>query len=122
MHVLYEEDGAFKTATILADNETSLQVETASGKRAKIKTANVLLRYLEPPPSELLNFLLVNLPTSILADRGIGLRRSRRQRCCWPCIQRPSIFIAKGRGGSAKPLQTFSQLLWPVLKRSVSRR
>ncbi|WP_298311648.1 RNB domain-containing ribonuclease [Propionivibrio sp.] len=54
MHVLYEEDGAFKTATILADNETSLQVETASGKRAKIKTANVLLRYLEPPPSELL--------------------------------------------------------------------
>jgi exoribonuclease-2 len=54
MHVLFEEDGAFKTATILTDNDTSLQVETASGKRAKIKSANVLLRYKEPAPGELL--------------------------------------------------------------------
>ena len=54
MHVLFEEDGAFKTATILTDSEASLQVETASGKRAKIKSANVLLRYKEPAPGELL--------------------------------------------------------------------
>ena len=54
MHVLFEEDGAFKTATILTDNDASLQVETASGKRAKIKSANVLLRYKEPAPGELL--------------------------------------------------------------------
>lgn len=55
MHVLFEEDGAFKTATILTDNDTSLQVETASGKRAKVKSANVLLRYMEPSPGELLS-------------------------------------------------------------------
>ena len=54
MHVLFEEDGAFKTATILTDNDASLQVETASGKRAKIKSSNVLLRYLTPAPGELL--------------------------------------------------------------------
>ena len=54
MHLLFEEDGAFKTATILADNDSSLQVETASGKRAKIKAANVLLRFNEPAPGELL--------------------------------------------------------------------
>jgi len=54
MHVLFEEDGAFKTATILTDNDTSLQVETASGKRAKIKAANVLLHYKTPAPGELL--------------------------------------------------------------------
>ena len=54
MHVLYEEDGGFKTATILTDNDTSLQVETASGKRAKIKSANVLLRFQEPSPGDLL--------------------------------------------------------------------
>jgi len=54
MHVIFEEDGAFKTATILTDNDTSLQVETASGKRAKIKSTNVLLRYLTPAPGELL--------------------------------------------------------------------
>ncbi|MFT3848820.1 MAG: RNB domain-containing ribonuclease [Propionivibrio sp.] len=54
MHVLFEEDGAFKTATVLTDNDASLQVETASGKRSKIKSANVLLRYKEPAPGELL--------------------------------------------------------------------
>ncbi|MBI4740447.1 MAG: RNB domain-containing ribonuclease [Betaproteobacteria bacterium] len=54
MHVLFEEDGAFKTATVLTDNDASLQVETASGKRAKIKSANVLLRYQEPAPGLLL--------------------------------------------------------------------
>ena len=55
MHVLFEEEGAFKAATILADNDTSLQIEMASGKRAKIKSSNVLLRYKEPSPGELLN-------------------------------------------------------------------
>ena len=55
MHLLFEEDGAFKTATILTDNDASLQVETASGKRAKIKSANVLLRYQEPAPGGLLD-------------------------------------------------------------------
>ena len=55
MHVLFEEDGAFRTATILADNDTSLQVETASGKRSKIKSASVLLRYGEPAPATLLD-------------------------------------------------------------------
>ncbi len=55
MHVLFEEDGAFKTATIMTDNDASLQVETASGKRVKIKSSNVLLRYKEPAPEELLS-------------------------------------------------------------------
>ncbi|MBS1189123.1 MAG: Ribonuclease [Rhodocyclaceae bacterium] len=54
MHVLFEEDGGFRTGTILADNEASLQIEMASGKRSKIKAANVLLRYPEPSPAQLL--------------------------------------------------------------------
>ena len=54
MHVLFEEEGAFKTATLLSESDATLQVETASGKRVKIKAANVLLRYLEPAPGELL--------------------------------------------------------------------
>ena len=52
MYVLFEEDGAFKTATVLTDNDASLQVETASGKRSKIKTANVMLLYKDPAPGE----------------------------------------------------------------------
>ena len=48
MNVLFEEDGAFRAGTVLADNNTSLQVELASGKRAKVKAASVLLRFAEP--------------------------------------------------------------------------
>ena len=54
MHVFFEDDGAFKAGTVLADNDTSLQVETASGKRMKIKAANVLLRFADPSPASLL--------------------------------------------------------------------
>lgn len=45
MNVLFEEQGDFKLGTVLADNDASLQVETASGKRAKLKSSNVLLRF-----------------------------------------------------------------------------
>lgn len=54
MNVLFEEDGAFRAGNILADNTTSLQVELASGKRSKVKTANVVLRFATPSPGELL--------------------------------------------------------------------
>ena len=33
MNVFYEEDGAFKVGTVLADNDSTLQVEAAHGKR-----------------------------------------------------------------------------------------
>ncbi|MCP5267726.1 MAG: RNB domain-containing ribonuclease [Zoogloeaceae bacterium] len=55
MFLLFEEDGAFKTATILTDNDASLQIEMVSGKRAKIKAATVLLRFKEPTASALLD-------------------------------------------------------------------
>jgi len=54
MFVLFEEDGAFKAGTVLADNDASLQVETTHGKRVKLKRANVLLNFREPAPAELL--------------------------------------------------------------------
>ncbi len=54
MNVLFEEDGAFKAGTVLADNATSLQVETSTGKRVKVKAAAVLLRFAQPAPGELL--------------------------------------------------------------------
>jgi exoribonuclease-2 len=54
MNVLFEEDGAFRAGTVLADNNTSLQVELPTGKRSKVKAANVLLRFEAPAPAELL--------------------------------------------------------------------
>ena len=54
MNVLFEEDGAFRAGLVLADNNTSLQVELPSGKRSKVKAANVLLRFEQPSPAELM--------------------------------------------------------------------
>jgi exoribonuclease II len=45
MNVFYEEEGAFKVGVVLADNDTSLQVEAPHGKRSKIKANAVLLRF-----------------------------------------------------------------------------
>lgn len=52
MNVFYEEDGGFKVGSILADNTASLQIEAPHGKRSKIKAANVMLRFAEPPLGE----------------------------------------------------------------------
>ncbi|MCL2876373.1 MAG: RNB domain-containing ribonuclease [Betaproteobacteria bacterium] len=54
MFVLFEEDGSFKAGTVLADNDSSLQVENTRGKRVKLKRANVLLEFREPDPAGLL--------------------------------------------------------------------
>jgi exoribonuclease-2 len=54
MNVLFEEDGAFKAGSILADNNTSLQIELPTGKRSKVKSGNVLLRFASPNPAELM--------------------------------------------------------------------
>jgi len=54
MNVLFEEDGAFKAATILSSTDSAHQVELASGKRAKVKTSHVLLHFQEPTPAQLL--------------------------------------------------------------------
>jgi exoribonuclease-2 len=54
MNVLFEEDGQLKAGTLLADHDASLSVEAVSGKRHKIKSAHVLLRFAEPSPSETL--------------------------------------------------------------------
>ena len=43
--VLFEEDGAFRVGTILAEAGASFQVEAAHGKRSKIKATSILLRF-----------------------------------------------------------------------------
>ncbi len=53
-NVLFEEAGQFKTGVILQDSGQSLQVELASGKRAKVKQAGVMLRFDEPDPAAMM--------------------------------------------------------------------
>ena len=45
MNVFYEEEGSFKVASVMSETDAALQVESASGKRSKIKAASVLLRF-----------------------------------------------------------------------------
>ena len=54
VNVLYEDGGEFKVATVLTEGENSLQVEAPHGRRAKIKSKDVLLRFAEPGAGELL--------------------------------------------------------------------
>ncbi len=54
MNVFYEEDGTLKAAAVLADQNTSFQIETPHGKRGKIKASHVLIRFASPSPSDLL--------------------------------------------------------------------
>ncbi len=51
MNVFYEEDGGFKVASLLSESEASCQVEAAHGKRSKIKSTAVMLRFERPPLS-----------------------------------------------------------------------
>jgi exoribonuclease II len=54
MFALFEEAGKFMAGRILSEAEASIQVELDSGKRVKVKAANVLLKFEKPAPAELL--------------------------------------------------------------------
>ena len=45
MNIFYEEEGHFKVASVMAENPGSMQVESPTGKRSKIKTNAVLLQF-----------------------------------------------------------------------------
>ena len=54
MYVLYEDSGNFKAEKIFSQGDSSLQVESESGKRSKIKAAAVLFQFEQPGPAALL--------------------------------------------------------------------
>jgi exoribonuclease II len=54
MFLLFEEDGAFKVGTLFSETDATVQVETPTGKRIKIKRTALLLQFTEPPRDALL--------------------------------------------------------------------
>jgi exoribonuclease II len=54
MYALFEEAGKFLAGRVMAEADTSMQIELDSGKRVKVKTANVLLKFDKPQPAELI--------------------------------------------------------------------
>jgi len=54
MHLLFEETGKFLAGRMLSETDASAQVELDSGKRLKVKTANILLKFDKPEPAQLM--------------------------------------------------------------------
>jgi len=54
MNVLLEEDGSYKAGHVLSDAGANLQVELATGRRVRIKSAAVMLRFETPTPADLM--------------------------------------------------------------------
>ncbi|MEO7941220.1 MAG: RNB domain-containing ribonuclease, partial [Burkholderiaceae bacterium] len=66
MFLLFEEAGKFLAGRVLSQAESSAQVELDSGKRVKVKAANILITFDKPAPSEL-------LPSARAVSEGIEL-------------------------------------------------
>lgn len=54
MYLLFEDAGKFLGGRILSEADNSAQVELDSGKRTKVKAANMLLKFEKPSPAALL--------------------------------------------------------------------
>ena len=63
MFVLFEETGKFQAGRVLAQADASAQVELDSGKRVKVKAANILLKFEQPSPAELMRQAQALAPT-----------------------------------------------------------
>lgn len=54
MYALFDDAGKFLAGRILSEAESSAQIELDSGKRVKVKAANLLLKFDKPTPAELI--------------------------------------------------------------------
>jgi exoribonuclease-2 len=52
MFLLFEEAGKFMAGRVLSEADASAQVELDSGKRLKVKAANILIRFDKPAPAQ----------------------------------------------------------------------
>ena len=54
MYALFEDAGKFLAGRVMSEADSSVQVELDSGKRVKVKAANVLLKFEQPHPAALM--------------------------------------------------------------------
>jgi len=54
MYALFDDAGKFLAGRVMSEADSSMQVELDSGKRVKVKAANVLLKFEKPAPAELM--------------------------------------------------------------------
>ena len=54
MNALFEDAGKFLAGRVMSEAESSMQIELDSGKRVKVKAANLLLKFEKPSPADLM--------------------------------------------------------------------
>ncbi|GAA6141454.1 RNB domain-containing ribonuclease [Hydrogenophaga sp. 5NK40-0174] len=54
MYILFDDAGKLQTARVLTEAEASVQAELTTGKRVKVKTANIFLKFGKPEPADLM--------------------------------------------------------------------
>ena len=54
MYALFEDAGKFHAGRVMSEADSSAQIELDSGKRVKVKAANLLLKFEQPAPAELI--------------------------------------------------------------------
>ena len=137
MFALFEEAGKFQAGRVLSEAESSAQVELDSGKRVKVKAANILLKFEKPSPAE-----LMREAQALAADHrpgpGLGIRarrrnsasptwratisarrprwRSRRRRC-FACSRRRTTSAAPARAASRRRRPKSCSRRWPRSRR-----
>jgi exoribonuclease-2 len=63
MFALFEEAGKFQAGRVLSEADASSQVELDSGKRVKVKAANILLKFEKPSPAQFMQEAQALAPT-----------------------------------------------------------
>jgi exoribonuclease-2 len=53
-YALFDDSGKFLAGRVMSESDASLQIELDSGRRVKVKSSHVLLRFAAPQPAELL--------------------------------------------------------------------
>jgi exoribonuclease II len=54
-YALFDDAGKFHAGRVMNESDASMQVELDSGKRVKVKAANVMLKFEQPAPAELMS-------------------------------------------------------------------
>ena len=54
-YALFDDAGKFHAGRVMNESDASMQVELDSGKRVKVKVANMLLKFEKPAPAELVS-------------------------------------------------------------------
>ncbi len=54
MFALFDDAGKFLAGRVMSEADSSIQIELDSGKRVKVKAANVLIKFAKPAPAEIL--------------------------------------------------------------------